>query len=132
MIHPSHPSCPLQLCHSGSFTCKGCGGWGSGTRYRCNRCNFDLHQSCATFTFPCHGCRLTYQPCVQPGVMTTCDACNSVVFGTHYTCRSCNFHVHPNCVQRRIVQPTKLRPCGYCNVYSIYCGYCNPGYNLRC
>ncbi|GJN25344.1 hypothetical protein PR202_gb13160 [Eleusine coracana subsp. coracana] len=42
--HPSHP-CTLHRYDCGTFTCDGCGGCGSGTRYRCHNCDcdFDLH-----------------------------------------------------------------------------------------
>jgi hypothetical protein len=125
-IHHHSHRCPLVRYECGSFTCNGCGRGGNGARYRCDNCDFDLHLSCAKYSFPCHGHALTYQPCVQPGVQIICDACNSRVCGTHYTCRGCNFHVHPNCVQRQIIAPPPPQPCGYCPVYCVYCVRCNP------
>jgi hypothetical protein len=123
--HHSHP-CPLVRYECGNFTCDGCGGGGRGSRYRCHNCNFDLHLTCATYNFPCHGHTLTYEPRCRQGVQTICDACNTQVCGAHYTCGGCNFHVHPGCVQRRIVVPSTPQSCGYCPVYCVYCVRCNP------
>ncbi|TXG54081.1 hypothetical protein EZV62_019337 [Acer yangbiense] len=50
--HPSYPYHPLYLLSMqpypcGLFKCNGCGRNGSGFRYRCNQCDFDVHILCA-------------------------------------------------------------------------------------
>ncbi|KAI4986805.1 hypothetical protein ZWY2020_019435 [Hordeum vulgare] len=133
-IHHHSHGCPLVRHEHGDFTCDGCGRGGRGARYRCHGCDFDLHLSCATYNFPCHGHPLKYQPRCPSGVQIICDACNSNVCGAHYGCAGCDFQVHPACVQRRttVVPPQQTtnctpRPCGYCTVYCVYCVRCNPG-----
>ncbi|URD72953.1 DC1 domain-containing protein [Musa troglodytarum] len=45
--HFTHPNCILTLTCQQSFICNGCGVAGYGNSYRCNRCDFDLHEYCA-------------------------------------------------------------------------------------
>ena len=46
--HTSHPQHPLsQVEVSDLFTCSGCKEYGSGFRFTCQQCEFQLHEFCA-------------------------------------------------------------------------------------
>lgn len=48
MLHFSHPQHPLEKVNlSDLFTCAGCKEFGSGTRFICRLCDFQLHDFCA-------------------------------------------------------------------------------------
>ncbi|KAM0871452.1 hypothetical protein ACQ4PT_039356 [Festuca glaucescens] len=50
ILHDSHKKHPLVFrdTSSAGFHCNGCGCLGVGFRYRCDTCNFDLHEFCLT------------------------------------------------------------------------------------
>ncbi|KAK6933111.1 DC1 [Dillenia turbinata] len=103
LLHPMHPKHPLlQIYSSKEFECDGCKALGSGTRYRCDPCCFDLHTLCAT-------CPSTLSSHLHPNHSLTlvnisnskhrCDLCRDEVDGLFYTCRACDFDVHPLCTE---------------------------------
>uniref|UniRef100_A0A2N9FQ28 Phorbol-ester/DAG-type domain-containing protein n=1 Tax=Fagus sylvatica TaxID=28930 RepID=A0A2N9FQ28_FAGSY len=50
--HTSHPEHELELKnYRKPYTCDGCKGHGFGKRYRCEQCDYDLHEDCM-FTTP--------------------------------------------------------------------------------
>uniref|UniRef100_A0A5B7BVG5 Phorbol-ester/DAG-type domain-containing protein n=1 Tax=Davidia involucrata TaxID=16924 RepID=A0A5B7BVG5_DAVIN len=47
MIHASHPEHELELKnYEKPYKCDGCKEQGFGSRYRCEVCNYDLHEDC--------------------------------------------------------------------------------------
>ncbi|KAL1210018.1 Protein VACUOLELESS GAMETOPHYTES [Cardamine amara subsp. amara] len=91
----------------GDFNCDGCKTYGSGKTYRCEPCNYDLHEYCAT-------CPLTLPTFIHPQHALTlvvrkqqstrenervCDICDESVEGLFYRCKICEFDVHPLCTE---------------------------------
>lgn len=100
--HFTHPHPLPKLFISREFRCNGCNMSGYGMRYRCSGCDFDLHEQCATspnilssHIHPQHHLMLVN----RPGNICTCDVCGNWADGLSYTCRACNFDVHPLCTQ---------------------------------
>ncbi|KAK3001835.1 hypothetical protein RJ639_020902 [Escallonia herrerae] len=98
--HPKHPL--LRVYMAMEFNCDGCNTLGSGTRYRCHACDFDLHERCATcpFALPSHVQPQHQLTLVnQTGKAHFCNLCGDIADGIFYTCRACDFDVHPLCTQ---------------------------------
>lgn len=89
-----------------AFTCNGCREDGTGGRYTCNLCDFDLHEACnfAEGTpFVDHPLleNTTFELCFEAphskAERRVCDACGTRVLGSHYHCRSEGLDLHPCC-----------------------------------
>uniref|UniRef100_A0ACD5WV80 Uncharacterized protein n=1 Tax=Avena sativa TaxID=4498 RepID=A0ACD5WV80_AVESA len=155
ILHDIHKAHPLVLRDTGSagFRCNGCGCHGVGFRYRCDACNFDLHEFCATCPqtapFPIHGQHpLTLERGVFPENPRRCDLCNTPVTGMHYGCRPCGFDVHPVCSQLPVAAVSPLHPqhlvtltvasplnctrCGTSCLWRYRCGPCKVNLHPRC
>ncbi|KAK9674144.1 hypothetical protein RND81_12G214000 [Saponaria officinalis] len=100
-IHPKHPL--KQVYKNSKFDCKACKCKGRGFRYRCEKCDFNIHPICgtghesiSTFTHPQHTVQL-----VQQSIFSDhkCDLCCKTVRGTVYRCKGCHFYLHPICSQ---------------------------------
>ncbi|KAJ4891864.1 Cysteine/Histidine-rich C1 domain family protein [Raphanus sativus] len=101
-IHPL-----TEFNSAGDFICDGCKTYGSGKTYRCEPCNYDLHDYCATcpltlptFIHPQHELSLVVRK--QQSTRQNeraCDICNESVEGLFYRCKLCEFDVHPLCTQ---------------------------------
>ncbi|KAK4797145.1 hypothetical protein SAY86_029471 [Trapa natans] len=113
--HLSHPYHPLVEFGSPSdtveFLCDGCKMIGTGKRFRCIMCDFDLHEDCANCpktlsSFLHKGHRLSLA-IFQPAGLSrrhsdrNCDVCHGRVEGLFYRCdcESCEFDVHPLCTR---------------------------------
>ncbi|XP_066357034.1 protein VACUOLELESS GAMETOPHYTES-like [Miscanthus floridulus] len=152
ILHNAHSQHPLLLVdtHSTSFRCNGCGCQGVGFRYRCQTCNFDLHEHCATCpptaSFAFHGQHtLELEPAVFPEDPRSCDLCGTSINGMHYRCRPCGFDVHPVCSQLPVYAVSPLHPahlvtltvaaprkCTHCGANCLWRYRCNPcGINLH-
>ncbi|OVA01045.1 Protein kinase C-like [Macleaya cordata] len=101
--HPTHSQHRLKLDYTEiPFNCEGCKEAGIGPRYKCEKCEFNLHKTCAVapefITHPFYKkCefKLHYRP---PGTdMRICDACGGDVLGFVYHCKKCGFDLHPCC-----------------------------------
>ncbi|KAG8376948.1 hypothetical protein BUALT_Bualt09G0117100 [Buddleja alternifolia] len=139
--HPGHPLKPFDL---QKFSCNGCKTIGTGKRYRCDLCNFDLHEYCATcphtlstFMHTKHALTLTRQ------MDRVCDVCADPVEGLFYRCKKCEFNVHPLCTQLpqnlrhalHTIHPLNLQSSsvssfcavcrGLCKNWRYRCGTCN-------
>ncbi|KAM0842134.1 hypothetical protein ACQ4PT_058536 [Festuca glaucescens] len=117
ILHDSHKMHPLVLHRTGSpaYRCNGCGCPGLGSRYRCDVCNFDLHEFCATCppttTLSFYGQHpLTLEREVFVDDPHTCDLCDRPIQGMHYSCRPCDFDVHPVCSQLPAATVSPLHP----------------------
>jgi hypothetical protein len=134
-----------------SFRCDGCNCVGVGSRYRCN---FDLHEFCATCpptaTFAFHGQHpLTLERAAFPGEnQRRCDLCDTPIQGMHYSCHPCDFDVHPVCSQLPVAAVSPLHPehlvvltladpmacthCGTVCVWRYRCAPCKVNLHPRC
>ncbi|KAL7108695.1 hypothetical protein ACP275_06G128400 [Erythranthe tilingii] len=130
--HSADPKHPLHLLLNTptEFLCSGCSAPGFGTRYRCNDCDIDLHDFCATCPattesdlHPTHPLTLVSNPAND----RVCDLCGDTVEGLFYTCAECGFDVHPLCTQLPLhahlpqhgrhllkLQPGKSAACALC------------------
>ncbi|KAJ4801370.1 cysteine/histidine-rich C1 domain protein [Rhynchospora pubera] len=153
ITHCSHPAHRLVRTYSpsGQYTCDLCRAWGSGLHYRCDACDFDLHEHCAEFpetisffAHPWHNLHLK-----RGTGSRICDLCREPVEGFYYCCISCNFDVHPHCTKTQQIVRTKLHPehslclvpsynnccaCGCFNghIWLYRCGMCNIDLHIRC
>ncbi|KAK1682996.1 hypothetical protein QYE76_043844 [Lolium multiflorum] len=152
--HHAHRKHPLVLRDTGSsFLCDGCSCFGVGSHYRCDLCDFDLHEFCATCppatTFAFHGQHpLTFQPAGFLDGSVTCSMCEDTVKGMNYSCWGCNVCVHPICSQLSPTAPSPMHtahtfvlavdapvPCTLCGTscYGRYqCVPCNINLHPRC
>lgn len=108
-FHFTHPNHPL-LFHSDDhhdYICDGCKTSGSGCRFRCHSCNFDLHEYCANcpeklISSSIHRHHLTLvlrKPNGARLIDRICDICRDPVEGLFYRCKDCDFDAHPLCTQ---------------------------------
>ncbi|KAF8397379.1 hypothetical protein HHK36_016292 [Tetracentron sinense] len=104
--HFTHPKHSLQeFKEDKEYICDGCNTLGSGTRYRCKECKFDLHEYCATCPTslsshmdPKHPLILVSQALgMMKGHGCPCNVCGEQVQGLFYACPTCNFFIHPLC-----------------------------------
>ncbi|KAI3992276.1 hypothetical protein MKX01_029997 [Papaver californicum] len=98
------------------FGCDGCGMDGTGVRYHCKPCGFDLHEDCATcpehltsFIHPDHPLERIWEGSESYG-WRPCDFCGDEVKGLFYKCSSGDaeksyddeghyFFIHPSCAK---------------------------------
>ncbi|KAL0451109.1 UNVERIFIED_CONTAM: putative nucleoredoxin 1-1 [Sesamum latifolium] len=157
--HFTHPAHPLTAFDSQQdYLCNGCKTPGNGKRYRCQRCDFDLHDYCGTcprllssFMHKNHSLSLvTRKPQGARQVHRICDVCRDPVEGLFYRCKECEFDVHPLCTQL----PEKLQHAlhkthplvlqsstvpgfcavcrGSCSSWRYRCGLCSFDIHLEC
>ncbi|XVF76688.1 hypothetical protein PTKIN_Ptkin13bG0286800 [Pterospermum kingtungense] len=100
--HFTHCHSLTELSANKEFLCDGCNTLGNGIRYRCERCDFDLHDHCGTCPMELssfmhqHGLKLVL--CKQQ-LGRVCDLCDDPVEGLFYRCNLCDFDVHPPCTK---------------------------------
>ncbi|XP_049390785.1 uncharacterized protein LOC125855146 [Solanum stenotomum] len=110
IVHHTHSKHPLaEITLSELFTCSGCKEFGTGRRYACQNCDFQLHHFCALAppslkAHPFHGQhQLVFHAKpkqVKAGIAwPRCDVCCKSTKGFTFRCRvnSCNFQMHPCC-----------------------------------
>lgn len=131
------------------FLCDGCKTVGIGKRFRCNGCDFDLHDYCGTCprTLASHSMHRHPLTLVIRKVAADknslvdriCDVCRDPVEGLFYRCKECEFDVHPLCTQLpeklnhalHKIHPLTLKisqTVGCCAVCRRSCG----GWRYRC
>ncbi|KAF2305865.1 hypothetical protein GH714_008494 [Hevea brasiliensis] len=107
--HFSHPLHSLKFEYSEfPFKCDGCKEVGIGSRYKCSKCDFDLHMHCAIpsasiyhpFYTKCSFQFLSRPPGDKPRY---CNACKRDVNGFLYHCKDCGFDLHPCCAKLPMV-----------------------------
>ncbi|KAF2605377.1 hypothetical protein F2Q70_00024892 [Brassica cretica] len=87
----------------GTYTCNGCKLHGHGKTYRCNDCDYDLHEYCATCPLtivntwhaPDHELTLFTGPTHMTERL--CYFCRFYIQGMFYKCKHCSFESHPLC-----------------------------------
>ncbi|KAL2933363.1 Histone-lysine N-methyltransferase trithorax [Bienertia sinuspersici] len=100
--HPQHSV--IAVYKQKVFTCDHCKNKGDGLRYYCDACNVMLHQVCVehptrltSHLHPYHELELKLRPhfkcCVQ------CGTKGSHKNNRMYTCKDCDFYLHPQCSQ---------------------------------
>ena len=104
IFHFTHPHELVKTQKEETFKCKMCEFPGSGNRYSCNLCNFNLHEDCFScppiihyFAHPMH--ELTLSP--SNSIFSRnkhCDLCLDHVHGYSYRCDPCKFNVHLPCL----------------------------------
>ncbi|XP_021750828.1 uncharacterized protein LOC110716503 [Chenopodium quinoa] len=97
------------------FRCDHCKNVGDGLRYYCDACNVTLHQVCAekptrltSHLHPQHELELKLRPHFK-----YCELCGTK--GSHrnnrvYTCKECEFYMHPECSQLPLYLLHPLHP----------------------
>lgn len=104
--HFSHPQHKLRFEYSEiPFKCDGCKEAGIGSRYKCSRCDFDLHMQCGMVTSPTlfhpfYGkCTFHFMSSPPGETPRYCNACEKDVTGFVYHCKACGFDLHPCCAK---------------------------------
>ncbi|XP_021846734.2 uncharacterized protein [Spinacia oleracea] len=144
MSHPSHPEHPLQkVNYQNEYTCDGCKMKGTRERYRCEKCDFDLHIDCVTcpnITVQGQNCQFLEKPrlgihCkkVDCTECRSCDACGMTIKGFVYHCRTTDWDFHPRCAKLEdqitiddvMFRLEKQQPssCAWCNKKRLKGGY---------
>ncbi|TXG49736.1 hypothetical protein EZV62_025611 [Acer yangbiense] len=110
-IHPSNLDHELELkSYDKVYIYNGCKELGIGSRYRCEQCDFDLHEDCMFPKPTTHHALFknsTFKFFSQsPGghCERYCDACGKHVRGFVYHCEEQGWDLHPSCVNL----PSKL------------------------
>ncbi|XP_059636318.1 protein VACUOLELESS GAMETOPHYTES-like [Cornus florida] len=105
IFHSSHPHSLEEFESRDPFTCSGCKERGAGRRFRCQQCDFRLHDFCALSppalkNHPLHGQhQLLFHSKSKPGGLMgpRCDVCGKPTRGFTFRCNACSFQMHPCC-----------------------------------
>ncbi|KAI7743754.1 hypothetical protein M8C21_007768 [Ambrosia artemisiifolia] len=132
--HSHHPIALVNL--QDPFTCSGCKERGTGKRFVCQMCDFQLHDFCALSppflkAHPLHAHhQLVFFSKPKTGGIRwpTCNVCGKATRGFMFRCNICHFQMHPCCamLSDQINYPSLHRhplnllppddqPCGVCN-----------------
>lgn len=159
--HFTHPKHSLTIFDSNTkYLCDGCKIPGTGKRYHCHECEFDLHEYCGTcpmslssFLHPYHSLKLVNRtPHDHRQFDRVCNVCCDSVEGLFYRCDLCEFNVHPLCTQLaqtvrhvlhqehplRLLGPSEQGTCavcrGACNASSwrYRCALCKFDIHMEC
>ncbi|CAN8292158.1 unnamed protein product [Cochlearia groenlandica] len=101
--HPQHVLVKVDL--PDIYTCVGCKEEGSGIRYVCQECDYQLHEFCAlappllkSHPFHYQHQLLFFAKPAKGGIMKSkCDICGRSPKGYTFRCKACNFQMHPGC-----------------------------------
>ena len=106
--HPLHPIHPLILFSPQTwaysdddeqfYKCELCKEYKDVYTYRCSRCDFNLHITCASLA-PTMDAKSHHHPLTPfwKWITFTCDLCGKEDKGTPYLCRLCDFWIHRRC-----------------------------------
>ncbi|KAH9300097.1 hypothetical protein KI387_011680, partial [Taxus chinensis] len=114
--HFSHSQHALNMAHQPYlYICNGCKEPGAGPRYRCNQCNFNIHEFCskapATLTHPYHTLhQLIFHSKPSALKKSKCFVCGKATNGFAFRCSTCNFSLHPCCSQLPAILFVKAHP----------------------
>ena len=109
--HPLHPIHPLILFHPWEYSeeetefykCELCKKLGKGDfleyTYRCSRCDFNLHITCASLALTTMEPDFHHHPLIPvwKWITFTCDLCGKKDEGMPYLCHLCGFWIHKRC-----------------------------------
>uniref|UniRef100_A0A1J3I5G6 Putative nucleoredoxin 1 n=1 Tax=Noccaea caerulescens TaxID=107243 RepID=A0A1J3I5G6_NOCCA len=101
--HISHNHPLTEVIVVGAYTCDGCKLYGTGKTYRCNDCDYDLHEYCTacpqtlgkSWHAPDHELSLINGPTHM--TERGCYVCRAYIQGMFYKCKHCSFESHPLC-----------------------------------
>ncbi|XWS67125.1 hypothetical protein CRYUN_Cryun05aG0260100 [Craigia yunnanensis] len=155
--HFTHNHPLTKVYENKEFLCDGCKTLGSGTRYRCHDCDFDLHEHCSacptvfsSFMHPQHNLSLALRnPQATNQNVHACDVCGDLIEGLFYRCQLCDFDVHPICTQlpehvKHVMHPNHLLKLqsfhpgwcmvckGMCTSWRYRCELCSYDLHLEC
>ncbi|CAN4080466.1 unnamed protein product [Withania somnifera] len=123
LVHPSHPSHPLTLLptptySSRSFTCNACGSEGRSCSLSCAHCEFDLQVHCALFPRTIlltqhhhHELKLIFDSPFDhedESMIFVCDLCHGKTEQNYwlYNCAECDFGTHIECgIPKNVKKP---------------------------
>ncbi|RDX85119.1 hypothetical protein CR513_33739, partial [Mucuna pruriens] len=106
ILHFSHPQHPLSMVDLPDlFNCVGCKEYGSGKRFVCQQCNFQMHDFCAlappalkAHPFHSQHSLLFHSKPAKSGMSKSkCDVCGKPTKGFAFLCTACVFQMHPCC-----------------------------------
>ncbi|KAJ1394959.1 Zinc finger, PHD-type, conserved site [Sesbania bispinosa] len=106
IIHFSHPQHPLSMMDiKDLFICVGCKEYGSGKRFVCQQCDYQLHDFCAlappalkAHPFHSQHSMLFHSKPAKSGMAKSkCDVCGKPTKGFAFLCTACAFQMHPCC-----------------------------------
>ncbi|XP_023764480.1 uncharacterized protein LOC111912993 [Lactuca sativa] len=106
-IHPSHNL--TEFTANTDYVCNGCYFIGTGKRFTCSPCNYDLHEYCANSPTWLHSTQIHHHPLSlfidkhQLDKTKFCQICRTAIQGFAYECKGCNFWVHSLCALHNIV-----------------------------
>ncbi|KAG5076144.1 hypothetical protein JHK82_054839 [Glycine max] len=140
ILHFSHPQHPLSMVDLPDlFNCVGCKEYGSGKRFVCQQCDFQLHDFCALAppalkAHPFHSQHsvLFHSKPVKSGMAKSkCDVCGKPTKGFGFLCTACAFQMHPCCamLNNEIEYPAhshtlRMLPTTVPDPASFVCGEC--------
>ncbi|KAH1114255.1 hypothetical protein J1N35_007633 [Gossypium stocksii] len=106
IFHAAHPQHPISQTYLPDlFTCASCKEFGSGLRFTCTDCDYQLHDFCALAPpalkrhpiHPLHKLIFFHKP-VKGGILKSrCDICDKPTKGSVFKCTICSFQMHPCC-----------------------------------
>uniref|UniRef100_A0A0D9X1E0 Phorbol-ester/DAG-type domain-containing protein n=1 Tax=Leersia perrieri TaxID=77586 RepID=A0A0D9X1E0_9ORYZ len=157
LAHPQHMLLKTQYDSTSRHSCDICCDKLSGLiGYRCNACDFDIHEECAdyfkeTISFFAHPWHTLTASTIPDGTIKwSCDICReSCPAGTLvYRCTQCGFDVHPMCTLFPQTFRSPLHPqhdlnmvpswggCSSCQedlpVWHYHCGICAYKLHIEC
>ncbi|TKY69129.1 protein-disulfide reductase [Spatholobus suberectus] len=106
ILHFSHPQHPLSMMDLPDlFNCVGCKEYGSGKRFVCKQCDFQMHDFCALAppalkAHPIHSQHSILfhsKPAKVGKGKPKCDVCGKPTKGFAFLCTACAFQMHPCC-----------------------------------
>ncbi|QCD89155.1 uncharacterized protein LOC114172439 [Vigna unguiculata] len=107
IVHFSHPQHPLSMVDLPDlFNCVGCKEYGSGKRFVCQQCEFQMHDFCAlaptalkAHPFHSQHSLLFHSKPGKSGMggKVKCDVCGKPTKGFAFLCTACAFQMHPCC-----------------------------------
>ncbi|TVU37996.1 hypothetical protein EJB05_11343, partial [Eragrostis curvula] len=101
-FHPQHPLTRYHYSEASTYPCAACERVVTGTGYRCDECNFNIHEAClglpGSINFGQH--REHELTLGRLGASRGCNVCRETSpAGCYmYHCSPCNYDVHPRCI----------------------------------
>ncbi|CAN6206051.1 unnamed protein product [Urochloa humidicola] len=103
IFHPEHPLKKYHYGEGSAYSCAACELRVTGTGYRCDGCNFNIHEAClslpVSISAACHPGHELDLYRLNAGISRCCDVCKEASHAGDYMyiCLACNYDVHPRC-----------------------------------